>query len=103
MQKKSPQTTNTFLISNVFYFLVFLSLTITVCGLRIGLLRTGFSHLSQTLIIAIPSLMWVYILWIEYQPSNDYLAAASLVAILEVALWLSNLAVQRYLNVTIKL
>ena len=47
--------------------------------------------------------MWVYILWIEYQPSNDYLAAASLVAILEVALWLSNLAVQRYLNVTIKL
>lgn len=83
----------------MFYFLVFLSLSITVCGLRIGLLKTGFSRFTQTLIIAVPSLVWVYIIWVEYQPSNDYLAAASLVAIFEVALWLSKLAVQRYLVV----
>lgn len=84
----------------MFYFLVFFSLTITVCGLRIGLLKTGFSVLSQTLIIAVPSLIWVYILWVGYKPSNDYLAAASLLAIFEIALWFSNVAVQRYLNVT---
>lgn len=84
----------------MFYFLIFLSMTITFTVIRISSLRHGYSKLTRVLMMFIPAATWVCIIWQMYTPFNFYVGLAFIVIIFEVALWISSRAEQRYLAVT---
>ncbi len=86
----------------MFYFLIFLSLTITFTVIRISSLRHGYSKLTRLLMMFTPAATWIYIIWQEYTPFNFYVGLASIVIIFEVALWISSRAEQRYIAVTVQ-
>lgn len=84
----------------MFYFLIFLSLTVTFTAVRISSLKHGYSKLTRVSMMFIPSAAWVYMIWQAYTPSNIYVGLFSIVVIFEVALWISNRTEQRYMAIT---
>lgn len=84
----------------MFYFLIFLSLTITLAVIRISSLKHGYSKLTRVSMMFIPSAAWIYMIWQAYTPFNFYVGLFSIVVIFEVALWVSNRAEQRYMAIT---
>lgn len=83
----------------MFYFLIFISMTITFTAIRISSSKHGYSKLTRVFMMFIPSVAWTYIIWQEYTPSNYYLGLFYILVIFEVALWISSRAERRFVAV----
>jgi hypothetical protein len=63
--------------------------------LRAGLVKQGFSAVTQTATMFVALIVWVGLIWNVSPPPNIYAALVAVVIIFEVALWLSTKAVTR--------
>lgn len=81
----------------MFYFLIFLSLTITLSGIRISSLKLCCSRETRVFMTFISSVAWICTIWQAYTPPNFYIGLFFVVVLFEVALWISRRVEERYL------
>lgn len=85
----------------MFYFLLFLSLAITLTGVRIATLKEGFSRVTRTVMMLVPTVALIYIIWQAYSPYNFYMRLLFIAIIFEIVLRISIKVEVRY-NSTLK-
>ncbi|WP_024604263.1 MULTISPECIES: hypothetical protein [unclassified Pseudoalteromonas] len=85
----------------MFYFLLFLSLAITLTGVRIATLKEGFSRVTRTVMMLVPTVALIYIIWQAYPPYNFYMRLLFIAIIFEIVLRISIKVEVRY-NSTLK-